>query len=257
MKKWIALSGALIIIMSLFTGCTSVSQVPVSEPAQAAVEQDLSLYIVEEAPQEEPKAVPLDPNLDYIDTATFTNLMETVGATTKRNTYGEYPPEWEFVVIDARPAKVYHEGHINGAINIPDAEFEQYKALLPADKDKQLIFYCGGLHCGLSKKSALKAKELGYTNVMVYQEGIPFWQEAGNYLTVTEEYVNSLIMETYVARPDYPPYVMFDVRPYSSYFAEHIPNSMQLDDTVFVEKYLDTMPEDKGTEIILYCGGFT
>ena len=48
-------------------------------------------------------------------------------------------------------------------------------AQLPADKNTVLVFYCGGLKCRLSHKSAKKAIDLGYTNVNVFAEGYPVW----------------------------------------------------------------------------------
>jgi rhodanese-related sulfurtransferase len=38
-----------------------------------------------------------------------------------------------------------------------------------------VVFYCGGLHCKLSHKSAAKAIDMGYTNVKVFAEGYPAW----------------------------------------------------------------------------------
>jgi rhodanese-related sulfurtransferase len=46
---------------------------------------------------------------------------------------------------------------------------------LPADKGLPLIYYCGGLECVLSNKSAEKARKLGYTNVKTFVEGYPEW----------------------------------------------------------------------------------
>ncbi len=51
----------------------------------------------------------------------------------------------KYVLIDARPAPRFHEGTIAGSINIPVPEMKKNgAALLPADKDIQLVFYCGG-----------------------------------------------------------------------------------------------------------------
>jgi len=80
------------------------------------------------------------------------------------------------VLIDARPDRVFAKGSIPGAINIPDNKFDA--ARLPADKAQPLIFFCGGLACDLSNKSAQKAKALGYKNVRVYVEGYPGWAAA-------------------------------------------------------------------------------
>jgi rhodanese-related sulfurtransferase len=49
---------------------------------------------------------------------------------------------------------------------------------LPADKGTPLVFYCGGLKCRLSHKSAKKAIDLGYTKVKVFAEGYPAWVAA-------------------------------------------------------------------------------
>jgi rhodanese-related sulfurtransferase len=50
---------------------------------------------------------------------------------------------------------------------------------LPGEKDKLLVFYCGGLHCKLSHKSAAKAIAMGYTKVKVFAAGYPAWKKAG------------------------------------------------------------------------------
>jgi rhodanese-related sulfurtransferase len=63
------------------------------------------------------------------------------------------------------------------AINISDTEFEKNVDKLPADKSQLLIYYCGGLQCLLSDKSAEKARKLGYTNVVTYPEGYPEWTQ--------------------------------------------------------------------------------
>jgi rhodanese-related sulfurtransferase len=82
------------------------------------------------------------------------------------------------VLIDARPKRVADKGMIPGAINIPDTEFDKLVDQLPKDKAIPLIFYCGGLECVLSDKSADKARKLGYTNVMTYPPGHPEWLAA-------------------------------------------------------------------------------
>ncbi len=83
-------------------------------------------------------------------------------------------------LIDARPkARKYDVGHIPGAINLPDSQFDKLAAeMLPADKAAPLFFYCDGLACKLSNDSALKAIKLGYTNVKVVPEGYPAWVKA-------------------------------------------------------------------------------
>ena len=80
-----------------------------------------------------------------------------------------------FMLIDARPKRMFDKGAIPGAVNISDSEFDQHVDKLPADKATPLIYYCGGLECVLSNKSAEKARKLGYSNVKTFVEGYPEW----------------------------------------------------------------------------------
>ena len=102
---------------------------------------------------------------------------------------GNYPAvdvEWvkkqidakvDMVLIDSRPKrKKYDKGHIPTALSIPDMQFDKLKTQLPADKEKLLVFYCGGFKCKLSHKSARKAIDMGYTNVKVFAAGYPAWK---------------------------------------------------------------------------------
>ena len=82
------------------------------------------------------------------------------------------------MLIDARPKRTSDKGMIPGSVNISDSEFDKHVDKLPADKATPLIFYCGGLDCVLSDKSAAKAKALGYTDVKTYPEGYPGMGEA-------------------------------------------------------------------------------
>ena len=79
------------------------------------------------------------------------------------------------MLIDARPKRVFDKGAIPGAVHISDSEFDKHVDKLPADKATPLIYYCGGLECVLSDKSADKARKLGYSNVKTFVEGYPEW----------------------------------------------------------------------------------
>jgi rhodanese-related sulfurtransferase len=243
-------------MLLLSVGCTSVSEVAVDDLQEARAEKDLSLYIVEAETSEGPEPVELEDHLNYIDTEDLMRLMAGhLPTSTERTSYEQYVPEWDFVLIDSRPPNVFEAGHINGSINIPDGEFEARTHMLPENKDKMLIFYCGGLHCHLSPASANKALALGYTNVWVYQEGTPFYKRAGNYFVVTESYVENLIMEANVTDENSTPFLILDSRTYSGYFNEHIPGAIFVDDKEYV-KYKSIVPQDKNTDIVIYCGGF-
>lgn len=48
-------------------------------------------------------------------------------------------------LMDARPPKRYAQSHLPGAISIPVGKLKKKKAaVLPKDKDRLLVFYCGG-----------------------------------------------------------------------------------------------------------------
>lgn len=51
----------------------------------------------------------------------------------------------DFMLIDSRPGKPYAAGHIPNAISVPVEKLEKEGAtILADDKNKLLIFYCGG-----------------------------------------------------------------------------------------------------------------
>lgn len=47
------------------------------------------------------------------------------------------------------------------------------------NKQMPLVFYCQGTYCWMSYNAALRAINLGYTNVLWYRGGIEAWKQAG------------------------------------------------------------------------------
>lgn len=83
-----------------------------------------------------------------------------------------------FVLIDSRPPGRYAQGHLPGALSVPLNELEKEgEKLLPTDRSRTLVFYCGGLSCQLSPKSAAIAVKLGFKDVRMYPEGEPGWKK--------------------------------------------------------------------------------
>lgn len=160
----------------------------------------------------------------------------------------DIPPKKGVMLIDSRPAaRQYDPGHIPGAVNIPDSQFEKQLDKLPADKATLLIFYCGGVDCMLSHNSAFKAEKLGYTNVKVYPAGMPEWVKKGGAVSVSTAYVKKLI-------DDKASYVLIDARPKRVSDKGMIPTSVNISDSEF-EKHVDKLPADKATLLVFYCGG--
>ena len=110
------------------------------------------------------------------------------------------------MLIDSRPLPRFQQGTIPGAINIPYPAWDKVAAkLLPADKTKQLVFFCQGVTCQMSPLSQRKAVGMGYKNTKVYHEGVPEWQMK-DYLVTRPEFVK----EAYVDKDI--PAVILDVR---------------------------------------------
>lgn len=78
-----------------------------------------------------------------------------------------------YVIIDARTEAEFAEGHIEGAILIPEYEIEQKAEQEISDKDTLILVYC---RSGRRSKIAAEALiNLGYTNVKEFG-GIIDWQ---------------------------------------------------------------------------------
>ena len=154
------------------------------------------------------------------------------------------------MLIDSRPHKPkYIQGHIPMAVSIPDSQFDKMTDNLPADKNKLLIFYCGGLKCKLSHKSAKRAEALGYTNVKVFAEGYPAWMaDKAHYPAVSAEWVKSRIDKDTGM-------VLVDSRPKrAKYDKGHIPTAISIPDMQF-DELEGRLPEDKSKLVVFYCGG--
>ena len=159
------------------------------------------------------------------------------------------PMAEDVMLIDARPYRPkYVKGFIPGAVSIPYSEFDQKQQMLPENKETLLIFYCGGLKCKLSHKSARKAVALGYTNVKVFAKGFPeYKKQPGAYPAVTAEQVAAQIEENKT--------LIVDARPKKTKFDKgHIPSAISLPFSQF-DELKGKLPRDLETPIIFYCGG--
>ena len=101
----------------------------------------------------------------------------------------------DILIIDTMPYEAsYKKEHIPGAkqflFPIPDMVSwdtketdgktqEDYQTLLGADKNKQIIIYCGFVKCTRSHNGAVWARKLGYTNVYRLPGGIFAWKGEG------------------------------------------------------------------------------
>ncbi len=160
------------------------------------------------------------------------------------------PMAADVMIIDARPKRAkYDKGHIPMAVSMPTSQFDKLAGLLPANKDTLLIFYCGGLKCKLSHKSAYKAEALGYTNIKVFAKGFPAWmKKQGNYAAVSADWVKKQIDRN-------ADMVIVDARPKrKKYDKGHIPTAISIPDSQF-NKHVARLPADKNKPLVFYCGG--
>ena len=73
-------------------------------------------------------------------------------------------------IIDVRSRAEYNEGHLNGAINIPEYELRSWFRKLNINKDKVIVVYC--ISGYRSKSAYMKLKKMGYNNVFNLYGGL-------------------------------------------------------------------------------------
>ena len=68
-----------------------------------------------------------------------------------------------YIILDVRTGEEYAQGHIPGAVLIPDYEIETKAEEILPDKDQMILVYC---RSGRRSKNAAQALlELGYTDI--------------------------------------------------------------------------------------------
>ena len=183
----------------------------------------------------QPKAVEPEKNQAQDDSWKFHDIVDVEFV----KEHITIPMAENVMLIDARPKRPkYDKGHIPMAVNIPNTQFDKMTDKLPKDKNALLIYYCGGLKCKLSHKSAWKAEALGYTNVKVFAEGFPAWMKVeGNYASVSVEWVKKQI-DTNAEM------VLVDSRPKrKKYDKGHIPTAINIPATR-LDKMADSLPQE-------------
>lgn len=170
----------------------------------------------------------------------YAYIKHAVGMGTRENT--------KAILIDACPHLKYLSGTIPSSINIPDMEIESYIGQLSnVDKDKELIVFCGGVDCEKSAMVARYLKEKGYSTVNVYLAGEAEWSHK-NYVEIGLQIVQNSVENNSI--------LLIDARPYAIYRAGTIPGALSIPDTE-VETLKGRLPQDKTTEIVTFCAGYS
>lgn len=84
------------------------------------------------------------------------------------------------VIVDARIDKDRKGGHIEGSVSLPDVDTtETSLAKVVPNKATPVLFYCNGVKCGRSVKSAKNAVQWGYKTIYWFRGGWEEWTDKG------------------------------------------------------------------------------
>ncbi|MGE3321913.1 MAG: rhodanese-like domain-containing protein [Phycisphaerales bacterium] len=83
--------------------------------------------------------------------------------------------------VDARNPEDFVKGRIPAAVCLPPTKFG---GTIPPEvdmlsRDATIVIYCGGGDCDASKLTALRLNELGFGTTLIFHEGFPAWEKAG------------------------------------------------------------------------------
>ncbi|MCI8273840.1 MAG: rhodanese-like domain-containing protein [Clostridia bacterium] len=67
------------------------------------------------------------------------------------------------ILIDVRSRQEYAEGHLQGAINMPEYELQKRAFKELPKKNQLIVMYCQ--YGGRSREACKKMKQMGYTNI--------------------------------------------------------------------------------------------
>lgn len=148
----------------------------------------------------------------------------------------------------------FNAKHIPGSVNIPLQNILITKKL-PKDKNQLIITYCLGRKCIVSMDAARLLAKRGYTNLMVFTDGIPGWLKAGYSLTTSstdkKKEITSIHAEDFNAMLD--DYLIVDIRPESTYKIGFLPESRAMPMT-YLSMLSVELPKDGRIIIVDHSG---
>jgi len=80
-----------------------------------------------------------------------------------------------YIILDVRTPSEYENGHVPGAILLPDYELKEKAASILKDKEQVILVYCRS--GSRSSRAAKNLVDLGYTNIYDFG-GIISWPYA-------------------------------------------------------------------------------
>ena len=173
MKKLFLLILSLLLVCSMVS-CVQNQENESSEPEEPAIEMPTE---TPEEPVEDPDAVG---NIIYSNMTDIKTIMEEND---------------DYIIVDVRTFEEYCEGHIPGAINIPNEDIVDVPPERLANKDQMILIYCRSGN--RSKQAAEKLLTMGYTNLIEFG-GIIDWD--GEIVTGDQPY--NLLLQLRLPMPD-------------------------------------------------------
>lgn len=142
MKKYIIIFLLLTLTAFLLTGCSNGNK------KQSTVQNSEISNNTDTNPSEEAPASTEQATLEKISAAEAKEMIDS---------------STNLIILDVRTQEEYEEGHIEGAILIPDYEIKTKADEVLTDKNATILVYCRS-----GRRSALAAKtmsDLGYTSI--------------------------------------------------------------------------------------------
>lgn len=87
--------------------------------------------------------------------------------------------EQKIRLVEALPEEAYNEGHLPGAVCLPQDKVDESAPSLLKDKNEFIVVYCANADCTASDEVAQELEDMGYTNVARYVGGKEDWKQAG------------------------------------------------------------------------------
>lgn len=185
--------------------------------------------------------------LSYKTPMSFSDPSHVIEASELVELLKKDPAKANYALLDVRGVSYFEEGHLPGAIVIPNYRFEKYKDRLPKDKNTLIITYCNGYTCSMSPNFYRVLTEgYGYKNVKMFAAGFPAWQTTGEAVHTEPEFVK-YVMDS--GQKD--AFVLVDLRSPEKAKAEHIPGAVNLP-AADMKAAWEVMPADRKARIILY-----
>lgn len=169
MERILCISLGIVFLCGLF-GC-SAKQNPAEETMPMPSEIVVTDPTILETPVEE--------NVETLETEVVENstseevVMNTYISITGAEAKALMDSEENYIILDVRTQEEFDEGHIAGAILIPDYEIAEKAEDILTDKSQLILIYCRSGR--RSKLASAVLAEMGYTNIKEFG-GVIDWQ---------------------------------------------------------------------------------